>query len=186
MCAANIREEWETLVYDNDYEININYPYPIRKKGKSKVNAESLDGSTYYRTYIKANSRGKHKLIALQWLGPPPDSEHTIVDHINKNHLDNHLNNLRYVNAEENANNKTVHAIVPVLPQDAIRVIYKNNVVVNCYYSKLAHKFYMFTGTDYREYDILYDPQGYRDYVIVPKYGTVRKVFIDMTQYADA
>jgi hypothetical protein len=54
---------------------------------------------------IKADKKYMHRIIATQFLGPPPSPEH-IVDHINQIKLDNRAANLRWVTTSENNRNK--------------------------------------------------------------------------------
>lgn len=54
---------------------------------------------------IKADKKYMHRIIATQFLGPPPSPEH-MVDHINQIKLDNRAANLRWVTTSENNRNK--------------------------------------------------------------------------------
>jgi hypothetical protein len=46
-----------------------------------------------------------HTVVAYTFLGPPPTNEHT-VDHINRNHFDNQIGNLRWASPVEQLNNR--------------------------------------------------------------------------------
>ena len=59
---------WELLKFDNDFEINSKYPYPVRRVGTIKVLNERIDGSGYYKLSINKVRALKHRLIATQWV----------------------------------------------------------------------------------------------------------------------
>ena len=40
---------WELLKYDNDFEINTKYPYPVRRVGKTKIASESINNNGCYQ-----------------------------------------------------------------------------------------------------------------------------------------
>ena len=60
-------DNWIALINHTDYEININYPFHIRKKSNKKIVSESLING-----YISCNLNGKrylkHRLIAQQFI----------------------------------------------------------------------------------------------------------------------
>ena len=96
-------EEWRVIY--NDYEIS-NYGR-LRRTGQRKF----LKGSVkegYVRISIRTKdgdqSKLVHRLVAEAFI-PNPDNKE-IVDHIDGNRSNNHVNNLRWVTAEENANNQ--------------------------------------------------------------------------------
>jgi hypothetical protein len=52
-----------------------------------------------------------HRLVAFSWLGPPPHLLRFIVDHIDKNSMNNAVENLRYVTPTANQINKKCKGI---------------------------------------------------------------------------
>jgi len=59
----------------------------------------------YYVVAIKHVNKAVHRLV-MQYFGPPKPSPKHQVDHINRNPLDNRLENLRWVTSSENNSNK--------------------------------------------------------------------------------
>ena len=57
---------------------------------------------------------GLHTVICYTFVGGPPSSYHTTVDHINRRHWDNNYRNLRWATAEQQLNNREVCRFVVV------------------------------------------------------------------------
>ena len=72
---ANEKDEWKECVVDPDYEINVNYPYNIRRKSNGHVIAESVMKIGYTQCYLSRKLHYKHRIIAMQWI-PNDDPEH--------------------------------------------------------------------------------------------------------------
>ena len=64
----------------------------------------------YYKVVFTINNKSKnflvHRLVALTYI-PNPDNKLT-VDHINRNRLDNRVENLRWATKEEQEKNKDI------------------------------------------------------------------------------
>ena len=159
--CETVNPPYYPLVYDDDYEICGQFPYPIRRKGNTKHIAESVNNkNTYYCLRIGKHYKTKHNILGVQWLGLDKDDKTHVIDHISRNHLDNHIDNLRVLTHKENANNKTKHPKVQHLPTDA-KVLHD---YPNTYYSKSQQACYY----NKQYYPLLYDPQGDRMYVVIP------------------
>ena len=99
--------EWETLKNHEDYEINVNYPYQIRKKSTCQIINESLrknDG--YLRCKLNKKDYLKHVLIGKQWIENDDPEHKSEIDHINRIRSDNRIENLRWVSRNENDKNR--------------------------------------------------------------------------------
>ena len=86
----------------NDYEIDENgnvYSYK-----SNKYLTPHLDRSGYLYVTIKSKHYKVHRLVAEAFLDNP--SNKPCVDHIDRNKLNNHYSNLRYVTPKENSNNE--------------------------------------------------------------------------------
>lgn len=59
----------------------------------------------YYVVAIKHITKRVHRLV-MEYFGPPQPSPEYQIDHINRNPLDNRLENLRWVTCKENQNNR--------------------------------------------------------------------------------
>lgn len=86
----------------NNYEIDENgniYSYISNKYLKSH-----LDRYGYLYVTIKSKHYKVHRLVAKAFLDNPNNKPY--IDHIDRNKLNNHYSNLRYVTPKENSNNE--------------------------------------------------------------------------------
>lgn len=86
----------------NDYEIDENgnvYSYISNKYLKPH-----LDRYGYLYVTIKSKHYKVHRLVAKAFLDNPNNKPY--IDHIDRNKLNNHYSNLRYVTPKENSNNE--------------------------------------------------------------------------------
>ena len=163
---------YEALRINNDYEICTEYPHSIRKRSNGKIVGEYIENNGYLRLNLSeiVNERRvshkylKHKLIALQFIENPEDFE--LVDHINRNRLDNRISNLRWISASDNSRNKTSHRGVEYQYFDQIseEAVIVNDYGVNrfedYYYVPEEDNFYYYNGHQYRRLHINEERNG--------------------------
>ena len=151
--------------HEDDYEIETEYPFTIRrKKDKYKI-SESDNGQGYVQVKLNNKNYKKHRLIAEQFI-PNPDNL-TDVDHINRNRSDYHLSNLRWVSHSDNNRNKSTHKGIEYTYVDEIDA---DSIVVNdygrhqfedYYYDETVDRFYFWNGMQFRELHINEMKNGY-------------------------
>lgn len=145
---------WEELKDFSDYEINTEYPYPIRKKENGMIVKEHIEGDGYYQLHLNRTPYMKHRLVANQWI-PNPDNL-PCIDHKNKDRTDNHIENLRWVTVQENTRNMSGgkfyrYEFIDELPEDSIEVnTYSHHSLEDYYFSPSLNQFYLWTGIEYR------------------------------------
>lgn len=96
-------------------EVQVNKHLMLREDGKLidiKSGNEFIPktNSGYYRITIggRKNRKGKYvHILVMENFGPPKPGPEYEIDHINRNRLDNRLENLRWVTRTENTHNKT-------------------------------------------------------------------------------
>ena len=155
MTEAMNENEWIELIADKDYEININYPYQIRKKENKYIIKESIGSYGYIQCKLNQKMFKKHRLIAEQFI-PNPDNLPQ-VDHINHNRTDNRIENLRWVSCQMNCKNKSSHngneyTFLDELPETAESLDSYNGYDLDGVYIDYENeKLYLFNGVKYRE-----------------------------------
>lgn len=146
--------EWIDLVHDDDYEINIEEPYFIRKKSTKRILKESKkDG--YFVITLNGRQYYKHRIIGEMFLDNPDNLP--CIDHINHDRGDNRTQNLRWVSYSENNKNKTcnkyaTYNYVDEINEDSIEVRhYGNHEFEDLYFDVESDTFYYFNGIRFRE-----------------------------------
>ena len=98
--------DWEILKYDNNFEINKHYPHEVRQIASGRIVKEYIDVD-YYKLRIGSKTEYKHRILAIQFVQNNDPTNKNLVDHVNRNKLDNRIDNLRWVNYSENARNRS-------------------------------------------------------------------------------
>ena len=157
---------FELLRENEDYEISTDYPHVIRKRANGRIVSEFIENTGYVRLNLSERINGKtvqrkylkHKLIAKQFIENPNDFE--CVDHINRNRLDNRIENLRWCSASENSKNKSsTHGVeyefFDDIDDEAVVVTdYGQHRFENYYYVPDEDSFYFYNGVKYRRLHI--------------------------------
>ena len=157
---------FEQLRVNNDYEISTDYPYVIKKRSNGRIIKESINNNGYLCLNLSEQVNGrtvihkhyKHRLIAMQFIENPNDLDY--VDHINRNRLDNRIENLRWCSASENNKNRTsTHNIdyefFDDIDDEAVVVNdYGRHRFENYFYVPDEDSFYFYNGVKYRRLHI--------------------------------
>ena len=149
----NDTEEYEDLVGYDKYEILTTEPFTIRRKDNKRVVTESVMRNGYIAVKLNKQdgrvTRYKHRLIAEQFIPNPNNLPE--VDHIDRDKLNNSLNNLRWVSRSDNCKNRTVkkpskfqfinHALNDITEIISFNdVLYPNNTYYFCYEDDCVYK----------------------------------------------
>lgn len=137
-------EEWRPLEGFSKYLFS--NMGSIKRVSDGKIEPTTLSGKPQYYYVHLVPDGGKrslyrlHRLIAKAWLGEPEDKSLNIVDHINRNRLDNRVENLRWVCRSGNQRN-TDMAFFGIYKGFWVHVktFYKDNPVAYGYASQNKH-----------------------------------------------
>jgi hypothetical protein len=99
--------EWVQLTAHPNYDIQIQYPFQIRKSSNGRILALSPVPHGYITCSVDGRNIYHHILIAEQFLVRPVGA--TEIDHISRVRDDNHLENIRWVSRGENAQNRSIY-----------------------------------------------------------------------------
>lgn len=171
---------WETLKEHDDYEINTNYPYVIRRKDTKQIISERVSGD---KRYIKCNLRDntirktclKHRLVAKQWIPNPNNLPQ--VDHIDNNKSNNHISNLRWTSCSENTTNKSKangrsYVFLSSLPENTATLTnYESYEFDDLFVNYTTQILYRKIGPRYRECVKYKSPKGNELYAVKSKDG---------------
>ena len=153
--------EWVECVCDKRYEINLSYPYRIRRKDTKQLVREWVGrgrfGHGYVHVRLGSKDRLKHRLIALQFIPNDDPINKSCIDHINGIRTDNHLFNLRWVSNSENQKNKSSYRGKPFrfieeMPTNATPLLnYNEHQLEDIYIDRATQKLYLYNGVRIRE-----------------------------------
>ena len=149
----NDTEEYVDLIGYDNYEILTTEPFTIRRKDNKLIVSEHIENNGYLRLMLRTTNgqvtKLKHRLIAEQFLPNPNNLPE--VDHIDRDKLNNSLNNLRWVSRSDNNRNRTVSSFgkrqyLNHAPNDITEILLFNNVQYNhntyyfCYEDDCVYK----------------------------------------------
>ena len=117
---------FEILKFNCEYEIEKEYPHRIREIWRNKIITE-FESFGYIYVNINFKPVLKHLLIAQQFIENDDPDNKTHVEHINRNKLDNSIENLRWCTHSEHDKNShkpkyysiRPHVYFNELPNDA-------------------------------------------------------------------
>ena len=117
--------------FEDSYEIEIDPPHRIRRIGADRfVSTYVHRASGYMRINLNGRNYKYHRILAKHFLPNPDDLPQ--VDHIDRNPLNNAIENLRWVSISENNRNRTVTAYgrreyLNTAPNDIIEITRYND-----------------------------------------------------------
>lgn len=102
-------EQWKIFCYkDESTNYKISSYGRVYNTKTNKFVKGTRNRNEYHSTQLSLNGKPvtfpTHRLVALTFL--PNPNNHTVVDHIDRDKFNNHVENLRWVSVKENANNK--------------------------------------------------------------------------------
>ena len=124
---------WQALTdFENDYEIEVETPHRIRKRSNKRIVSQYVNNSTgYVCVYLNGRNYLYHRILARHFIPNPNNLPQ--VDHIDRNPLNNSIENLRWVSASENNRNRTMrpygrYEYLNTAPNDVTEITIFNDV----------------------------------------------------------
>ena len=107
----------------------------------------------------------KHRIIALQFIENDAPEIKTQVDHIDRNPLNNEINNLRWCSPSDNCRNRNTNGykyeFIDNIDDECILVdTYGNHSFEDYYFDAKTDTFYFYNGLKYRKLRICYTKYG--------------------------
>ena len=103
-------EIWKTIEGFEDYEVSNFGRVKSFKCGKEKILTLRIDFHGYYKACLHTDKIPKtmkiHQLVAIAFLDHKTCGHKLVVNHIDFNKLNNHVDNLEIITQRENANQK--------------------------------------------------------------------------------
>lgn len=101
-------EIWKDIPnYEGEYQVSTLGNVKSLKFGKEKLLKKTLSKDNYYVVSLYLNSKDKvlkiHQIQAITFFNHIPNGNKMVVDHIDNNPLNNHLDNLQLITQRENS-----------------------------------------------------------------------------------
>ena len=94
--------------FEDDYEIEVEEPYRIRRIGTDRFVSTSLHRLTgYMRVKLNGRTYQYHRILAKHFI-PNPDNLQEI-DHVDRDKTNNSIENLRWTTRSENCRNRVIN-----------------------------------------------------------------------------
>ena len=94
--------------FEDSYEIEVDPPHRIRRIGSDRFVSSYVGNTGYAKIQLNGRICQYHRILAKHFLPNPDDLPE--VDHVDRNPLNNSIDNLRWISRSENARNRTVTA----------------------------------------------------------------------------
>ena len=116
--------------FEDDYEIEVEEPHRIRRIGKDRFVTPYVHHSGYVQIKLNGRHHQYHRIIAKHFIPNPNDLPQ--VDHIDRNPLNNSIDNLRWISASDNNKNKSRYTqqrrqYMAIPPNDIIEITQYND-----------------------------------------------------------
>ena len=141
--------EWVQVKNHPEYEMMTQYPFSIRRIDKpDRILTERVDFHGYVVVDLLKKKCKKHRLIAEQFIPNPKNLP--IIDHIDNDRTNFHIENLRWTTQKQNSNNRFDQIFYDDIPGDSIVVNNYGDIEFNfLYYNEDRDEFYFFNGMNY-------------------------------------
>ena len=93
--------------YDGVYQVSNFGNVKSLKFGEGRILKPGINSRGYLQVVLSKDCKKKgikvHQLVAMAFLGHKPDGMNSVVDHIDNNPLNNHVDNLQIISNRENS-----------------------------------------------------------------------------------